>query len=154
LCHLEWKKTKLNIMDTPGYGAFIADAKAALRVADGAVVVVDGVAGVEVQTEEAWGYADGFDLPRVVVVNKPDRENASLPRAMESVVKSFGRKAVPVQLPIGAEKGFRGVVDLVTMKALLYEKDESGRHAAAEIPADLQEAAKAARDTLMEQVAE
>jgi elongation factor G len=154
LCHLEWKKTKLNIIDTPGYGAFIADAKAALRVVDGALVVVDGVAGVEVQTEEAWGYASGFDLPRIIVVNKLDRENANLPRVMESLVSSFGRQAVPVQIPIGTEKDFAGIVDLVTMKALTYEKDETGRHLAGDIPADLKAAAKDARDKLMEQVAE
>src|SRR6267378_6699757 len=94
LCHLEWKKVKLNIIDTPGYGAFIADAKAVLRVADAALVVVDGVAGVEVQTEEAWGYAAGFDLPRLLVVNKLDRENASYARALESIGKAFGRQCV------------------------------------------------------------
>ena len=154
LCHLEWKKTKLNIVDTPGYGAFIADAKAALRVLDGALVVVDGVAGVEVQTEEAWGYAQEFDLPRLFVINKIDRENASFTRALESVVQAFGRQAVAVQIPIGSEKTFSGVVDLVANKAYLYEKDESGRHKTGDVPADLAEAAKDARDRLMEMVAE
>jgi elongation factor G len=154
LCHLEWKKTKINVMDTPGYGAFIADAKAALRVADGALVVVDGVAGVEVQTEEAWGYAEGFALPRLIVVNKLDRENASFERALESIGKAFGRQAVPVQIPIGAEKGFSGVIDLVTLKALSYARDESGRHEATTAPAALMDAAKEARSRLMEMVAE
>ncbi len=154
LCHLEWKKTKLNIIDTPGYGAFIADAKGALRVADGALVVVDGVAGVEVQTEEAWGYAEGFDLPRLLVVNKMDRENASLARAMESIGRAFGRQAVPVQIPLGSEKGFSGVVDLVAMKACVYPKDESGKHRTTDVPSELAEAAKEARGALMEMVAE
>ena len=154
LCHLEWKKIKVNIVDTPGYGAFIADAKAALRVLDGALVVVDGVAGVEVQTEEAWGYAEEFELPRLFVINKLDRENASFARALESIGRAFGRQAVPVQIPMGAEKTFAGVVDLVANKAYVYDKDESGRHRVTDVPADLSGAAKEARDTLMEMVAE
>jgi elongation factor G len=154
LCHLDWKKTKVNLIDTPGYGAFIADAKAALRVLDGAVVVIDGVAGVEVQTEEAWGYAVEFDLPRLIVVNKLDRENASFARAVESIGKVFGRQAVPAQIPIGAEKGFRGVVDLVTSRAWLYEQDESGRHQVVDVPDDLAASVKEAREKLMELVAE
>jgi len=154
LCHLEWKKIKLNVLDTPGYGAFIADAKAVLRVVDGALLVIDGVAGVEVQTEEAWGYAAGFDLPRLFVVNKLDRENASFARAVDSITRAFGRQAVPVQIPIGAEKTFSGVVELIANKAYVYEKDESGRHKVTEVPADLTAAAKEARDKLMEVVAE
>src|SRR3989449_3336972 len=135
-------------------GAFIADAKAALRVLDGALVVVDGVAGVEVQTEEAWGYAEEFELPRLFVINKLDRENASFARALESIGRAFGRQAVPVQIPMGAEKTFAGVVDLVANKAYVYDKDESGRHRVTDVPADLSGAAKEARDTLMEMVAE
>ncbi|MFQ5877072.1 MAG: elongation factor G [Acidobacteriota bacterium] len=154
LCHLEWKRTKLNVVDTPGYGAFIADAKAALRVLDAALVVVDAVAGVEVQTEEAWGYAQEFDLPRILVVNKLDRDNASLQRAMESIAASFGRTAVPVQLPIGTEKGFSGVVDLLSRRATVYQMDESGRHETADVPGDLDAAVKEAREKLMEMVAE
>src|SRR2546428_2623403 len=154
LCHLEWKKIKLNLIDTPGYGAFIADAKAVLRVVDGALLVVDGVAGVEVQTEEAWGYAEGFDLPRLFVVNKLDRENASFARAVESITRAFGRQAVPLQIPIGSEKMFAGVVDLVTEKAWVYDRDESGRNTIADVPADLAGDAEQARDRLMEAVAE
>ncbi len=154
LCHLEWKKVKLNVLDTPGYGAFIADAKAVLRVVDGALLVIDGVAGVEVQTEEAWGYAAGFDLPRLFVVNKLDRENASFARAVDSITKAFGRQAVPVQIPIGAEKAFSGVVDLIANKAYVYEKDESGRNKVTEIPSELTAATKEARDKLVEVVAE
>jgi elongation factor G len=154
LCHLEWKKTKVNIVDTPGYGAFIADAKAALRVVDGAVVVVDGVAGVEVQTEEAWGYAAGFDLPRFIAVNKLDRENASFDRAVASITAAFGRQAVPIQVPIGSEKEFRGVVDLIAGKAYLYDKGDTGEHQAADVPADLAASVKEARERLMEMAAE
>jgi elongation factor G len=154
LCHLEWQKIKINLIDTPGYGAFIADAKAALRVADAVLVVVDGVSGVEVQTEEAWGYAADFDLPRLLVVNKLDRDNASMARAMESVQESFGRQAVPVQIPLRNDKGFCGVIDLITQKAILYAADESGTQTVGEIPADRAAAAKEARERLMEMVAE
>src|SRR5438445_3513001 len=127
LCHLEWKKVKLNVIDTPGYGAFIADAKAVLRVADGALVVVDGVAGVEVETEEVWGFAQGFDLPRLLVVNKLERENASCARALESIGRSIGRQVVAAQIPIGSEKSYSGLADLVTRKVYVYQQDESGR---------------------------
>ncbi|HKN47008.1 MAG TPA: elongation factor G, partial [Candidatus Polarisedimenticolia bacterium] len=154
LCHLEWKKVKLNVIDTPGYGAFIADAKAVLRVADGALVVVDGVAGVEVETEEVWGFAQGFDLPRLLVVNKLDRENASFARALESIGKAFGRQVVAAQIPIGSEKSYSGLADLVTRKVYIYQQDESGRHQVADPPADLEGGVKEARGKLMEAVAE
>ncbi len=154
LCHLEWRKAKLNLIDTPGYGAFIADAKAALRVADGTVVVVDGVAGVEVQTEEAWGFAEELGLPRLFVVNKLDRENASFARTLESIGKAFGRQAVAAQVPIGSEKGFSGVVDLISGRAYLYQPDESGRHQVADPPPEVKEAVQEGRARLMEMVAE
>ena len=154
LCHLEWRTAKLNVIDTPGYGAFIADAKAALRVADGAVVVVDGVAGVEVQTEEAWGFAEELGLPRLFVVNKLDRENASFARTLESIGKAFGRQAVAAQVPIGSEKGFSGVVDLISGRAYLYQPDESGRHQVADPPPEVKEAVQEGRARLMEMVAE
>ncbi len=154
LAHLDWKKTKLNLLDTPGYGAFIADAKAALRVADGALVVIDGVAGVEVETEETWSFADEFSLPRLIVVNKMDRDNASFPRAVESIRKAFGRQAVPIQWPIGAGKSFSGVVDLLTGKGYIYTGDESGKHQVTDPPADIVDAVREARGSLMEMVAE
>jgi len=154
LCHAEWKKTKINLIDTPGYGAFIADARACLRVADGALLCVDGVAGVEVQTEEAWGFAQEFNLPVLIIASRLDRENASLDRAMGSITEALGRQAVPIQIPVGSEKGFKGVVDLVSMKALVYAGDESGKFQTTDVPADLQQEAKAAREKLMEVVAE
>ena len=154
LCHAEWKKTKINLIDTPGYGAFIADARACLRVADGALLLVDGVAGVEVQTEEAWGFAQEFNLPVLIIASRLDRENASLDRTMGSITEALGRQAVPIQIPIGSEKGFKGVVDLVSMKALVYPGDESGKFQTTDVPADLQQEAKAARERLMEVVAE
>jgi elongation factor G len=154
LAHAEWRKTKLNLIDTPGYGAFIADARACLRVADAALLLVDGVAGVEVQTEEAWGFAQEFGLPVLIGITRLDRENASMERALASITASLGRQAVPLQLPVGSEKGFQGVIDLVSMKALVYQGDESGKFQTTEVPADSLGEAKAAREKLMEMVAE
>jgi elongation factor G len=154
LAHVEWRKTKINLIDTPGYGAFIADARACLRVADGALLLVDGVAGVEVETEEAWGFAQEFNLPVMIVVSRLDRENASLERAMASISEAFGRQAVPLQVPMGTAKGFRGVIDLVSLKGAYYAEDESGKFQVVDAPADLPAEVKAARDRLMETVAE
>lgn len=122
--------------------------------ADGVFVLVDGVAGVEVQTEKTWSFADGFELPRAIVINKLDRERSSFERALESVQGAFGRTAVPVQLPIGAEKNFTGIVDLVTMKAYTYQPDGDGKGKEIPIPGDLEDAAKAAHEALVEMVAE
>ena len=103
----EWKKAKINILDTPGYNIFINDTRAALVAADAALVLVDGVAGVEVQTEKVWRFADDYKLPRAVIINKLDRERADFDRALESVQENFGRAAVPIQIPIGAERDFK-----------------------------------------------
>jgi|SoiMethySBSTD1v2_1073268.scaffolds.fasta_scaffold11141_3 elongation factor G len=154
LCHAEWRKTKINIIDTPGYGAFIADARACLRVADGAVLTVDGVAGVEVETEEAWGFAQEFNLPVLIAVSRLDRENASLERAMASITEAFGRQAVPIQVPMGSERAFKGVIDLVSLKGSLYGDDESGKFQILDAPSPLPPEIKAARERLMEAVAE
>jgi elongation factor G len=154
LAFAEWKKTKLNLIDAPGYANFLSEARAALRVADAALVVVDAVAGVEVQTQKVWGYAEEGGLARLVAVNRMDRDNASFERALESVQKSFGRAAVPIAVPVGEGKAFKGVVDLVSEKAQLYAEDASGKLQAAEIPAAQQETAKAWREKLVEMVAE
>ena len=154
LAHLEWKGRKVNILDTPGYGNFIADARPALRVAEGALVLVSATHGVEVQTERAWRFAEQFGVARLVVINKMERENASFERALESVRARLSRAAVPVQIPIGQEGGFRGVIDLVERKAYLFEADESGKVTVGEIPGELAEAAKSAREKLVEAVAE
>ncbi len=151
---VEWKKTKINILDTPGYNIFINDAKAALVAADAALVVVDGVAGVEVQTEKVWDFANEYKLPRAVVINKLDRERADFNRALASVNEMFGRAAVPVQLPIGSERDFKGVVDLVTMKAFLYTPGGDGKGKEGEIPAELAADAAIAHEALVEMVAE
>ena len=134
----EWKKTKINILDTPGYNIFINDTRAALVAADSALVLVDGVAGVEVQTEKVWDFANHYKLPRAIVVNKLDRERADFGRALEGVQEAFGRFAVPIQIPIGAERDFSGVVDLVRMKAYTYAADGDGKGKEGEIPAGWQ----------------
>ncbi len=150
----EWKKTKINILDTPGYNIFINDAHAALAAADAAIVVVDGVAGVEVQTEKVWHFADDFKLPRAVVINKLDRERADFNRSLGSVQEAFGRSAVPVQIPIGAERDFSGVVDLIRMRAYTYAAEGDGKGSEGDIPGNLADAAQKAHETLVEMVAE
>jgi elongation factor G len=154
LAFAEWKKAKINLIDTPGYANFLPEAKAGLRVADAAVVVVDAVSGVEVQTEKVWGYATEYGLSRLIVINRMDRENASFERALENVERAFGRGAMPVAVPIGQERGFKGVVDLVSQSAQVYATDGSGKAQAADVPADVQETVKAWREKLVEMVAE
>ncbi len=150
----EWNKTKINLLDTPGYNIFISDARAAMAAADAALVVVDAVAGVEVQTEKVWSFAEEFGQPRIVVVNKMERERASLERALESIHNTFGRSAVLLQLPMGEERAFRGVVDLLRMKAYTYTMDGDGKGAEGDVPAELAGAAQAAREKVIEMVAE
>jgi len=154
LAYAEWNKHKINLIDTPGFGNFLSDTLAAMRVCDAAVVVVDAVSGVEVQTEKVWAAAEQFELPRLVVVNRIDRERASLSRTLDSLTTSFGRTVIPVQMPIGEEKAFRGVVDLVGMKAYVFETDGSGKFKEEAVPAAMEADAKAARDGLIEMVAE
>jgi elongation factor G len=154
LAHCEWAGVKINILDTPGYAAFILDAKAALRVCDAVLVVVDAVNGVEVQTEKGWSYADEFELPRMIVINKMDRERADFEQAVANVVEAFGRQAVPLQIPIGKESGFQGVIDLVKMRAHRYDDGGSGKPAETDIPEELKAAAQAAREKIIDVVAE
>ena len=154
LAYAEWNKTKINVIDTPGMANFLSDARAALRVVDAALVVVDAVAGVEVSTEKIWAAAEEQELPRLVVLNRLDRERASLDRSLESLRGSFGRSVVPVQLPIGEERSFRGVVDLVGMKAWTFATDGSGKASESAIPDDLAGRAQSAREALIEMVAE
>ncbi|MEO8077494.1 MAG: elongation factor G, partial [Acidobacteriota bacterium] len=154
LAWVEWNKHKINLIDTPGMANFLSDARAALRVADAALVVVDAVSGVEVSTEKIWAAAEELELPRIIVLNRLDRERASLERSLESLRAAFGRAVVPIQLPVGDEKQFRGVVDVVAMKAWTYQSDDSGKPAEGPIPEEVQAAATAARETLMEMVAE
>jgi elongation factor G len=152
LAYAEWQKAKINVIDTPGFANFLTDARAALRVAEAAVVVVDAVAGVEVQTEKLWGEAAALGLPRIVVLNRLDRDRASLDRALESLRRDCAREIVPLQLPLGEEKGFIGVVDLVRMQAQTFGGD--GKMTEGDIPPALAETARHAREQLIEMVAE
>ena len=149
----EWKGNKINFMDTPGYADFIGEVRCAMRVSDGALVLIDSVAGVEVQTEVVWEFAEEYRLPRIVLVNKMDRENANFYGALESLRKSFGSSLIPIHIPIGAESGFRGVVDLISMKAYVYEGD-MGRASEVEIPDELMGRASEYREMIMDSVAE
>jgi len=154
LAYAEWDKTKINLIDTPGFGNFFADVRAALRVADAALVVVDAVGGVEVQTEMAWHAADELGLPRLVCVSRLDRDRASLDRTMESLRETLGRGVVPIQLPIGEEKHFTGVVDLINQKAYTFPADGSSKMSAGPVPGAMESAVAAAREALVEMVAE
>jgi len=152
--YAEWNKHKINVIDTPGIGNFLSEARAALTVADAALVVVDAVSGVMVQTEKVWAAAEELELPRLVVINRIDRDRASLDRSLQSLREACGRTIVPIQLPIGEEKSFKGVVDLVSRKAYVYQTDESGKFAEGAVPADMSAAVESAREALVEMVAE
>ena len=154
LAYAEWNKHKVNLIDTPGIANFLSDAQAALRDADAPLLGVDAVAGVEVQTEQTWEAADELELPRLVVLNRCDRERASLDRSLESLRAAFGRTVIPIQLPIGEEKAFNGVVDLVAMKAYTFDADGGGKMAEGAVPGPLADAAKVGREALIEMVAE
>ena len=154
IAYAEWGKTKINFLDTPGFNMFVNEAKTVLPVVEAALVVVDGVAGVEVVTQRVWGYAEEINLPRVIVVSRMDRDRADATRVLESLNAAFGRAVVPLQFPIGKEKGFTGVVDLVKMKAYTYELGGNGKGKEGEIPGDLAAAAQEAHEKLVELVAE
>jgi elongation factor G len=154
LAYFEFNKRKVNLIDTPGMGNFLSDARAALRVVEAALVVVDGVSGVQVSTEHIWETAESLNLPRLIVVNRLDRERASLTRALESLRQTLSRLAVAVQWPIGEEGDFSGIVDLVTMKAWTFADDGSGKAKEIPVPEEVQAEAEAARATLVEAVAE
>src|ERR1700694_4470260 len=149
---VEWKNAKINFIDTPGYADFVGEVKAALRVADAALVVVTAEKGVEVGTELTWQFADERKLPRIVLVNKLDRENTSFEQALESLRNRFGLKVVPLQLPIGEQAGFKGVVDLVTQKGYTFEGGNKLQEVA--IPADLKDRISTFRDQLIESAVE
>ncbi|HEV8614479.1 MAG TPA: elongation factor G [Methylomirabilota bacterium] len=147
----DYKGHHVNFVDTPGYGDLIADARAGLRVVDGAVIVVDAVAGAQVQTEKVWRFATEYDLPRAVVVNRLDRERADFFRTLESVTRRLKGRTVPLHIPVGEESGFKGYVDLVKMKATVYADGKASETA---IPADLADRAREYREKLVEAAAE
>ncbi|MDQ3656594.1 MAG: elongation factor G [Chloroflexota bacterium] len=149
-----WKGHRINVIDTPGHVDFTAEVERSLRVLDGGVVVFDGVAGVEPQSETVWRQADKYNVPRICFVNKLDRTGASFERTVEMIVDRLKAKPAPVQVPIGVESTFKGVIDLFNMVAIMYHDDEGKNIQETEIPADLMEAAQAARNHLVELVAE
>ena len=147
----DYRGHRLNLIDTPGYGDFVADARAGLRVANSAVVVVDAVSGVQVQTEKVWKFANEYGLPRVVLINRLDRERADFFRALESAQKRLKGRLAPFQVPLGSEAGFTGVIDLIAMKAILTV---DGKVKETDIPGDAMELAKSYREKLAEAAAE
>ncbi|MBA7639030.1 Elongation factor G [subsurface metagenome] len=145
----EWKETKLNLIDTPGYSDFVGDVKAAIRVSEGAIIVICAASGVEVGSEQVWTYSEEANLPRFIFVNKMDRENADFYRTVKELQSKFSRRCIPVQLPIGAQADFQGIVDLLTMKSYTGSPAKE-----TEIPSSLQTQVDSFREKLVEAVAE
>src|SRR5215467_3116662 len=151
----EWQDSTINIIDTPGHVDFTAEVERSLRVLDGAVAVFDAVAGVQPQTETVWRQGDKYHVPRLCFINKMDRVGADFYRAMDTIVDRLKCRPVAIQLPVGAEDQFKGVVDLVTMKARVWRDETLGaEYDEVEIPADLVEKAKSYHEQLVEAVAE
>ena len=149
-----WADHRINIIDTPGHVDFTVEVERSLRVLDGAVTVFDGVAGVEPQSETVWRQADKYAVPRICFVNKMDRMGASFERCFDMIVDRLGANPVAIQLPMGAEAAFKGVIDVIQRKALFWEQDTPAEAVVKEIPAEYVEAAKKAHDLLVEKVAE
>ena len=149
----EWEKHKITILDTPGDSNFAYDTRNCLRVADGAVIVIDAVGGVEFQTEKVWEYADEYKLPRIVFISRMDRERADFFTSVETIKSRLGKKATPVLLPIGKEDNFKGVIDLITKKALIFD-GSSGTYKSADIPADMKDIVEKYRENMVEDIAE
>jgi len=152
--HCSWKKATINIIDTPGDDNFLSDTKFSLQAADGVVVVIDATAGVKVGTEKVWGFAEDQTLPKMIFVNKLDRERSNFYKALEEVSQVFEIKPTPLFLPIGEEDKFSGVVDLVKMKARLYSKDASGKFETGDVPADMEDIVSEWRENMIENIVE
>jgi elongation factor G len=148
----EWKGHRINIIDTPGHVDFTVEVERSLRVLDGAIALFDSVAGVEPQSETVWRQADKYHVPRIAYINKMDRIGADFDRGVQTMIDRLGAHPVPIQLPIGAEGEFQGIVDLVKMKAIVYKDDLGTEQEEIEIPSELAEAAAAAREHLLEEV--
>jgi len=150
----EWKGYQVNIIDTPGHIDFTAEVQRSLRVLDGGIVVFDAVQGVEPQSETVWRQADRYGVPRVCFVNKMDRVGASYERTIATIVDRLGANPIPMQVPIGFETTFKGLIDLLTMQAWVWEDDLGKEPKAIEIPADLKQQAEEARAKMVEKIAE
>jgi elongation factor G len=144
-----WQGNKINLMDTPGYPDFIGEVKSAIRVSEGAVIVVCAASGVEVGTEQVWAYCDTVNLARIVYINRMDRENVDFTKVVDQIQSKFGRKCLPIQLPIGEHTTFQGVIDLLKMKSYTGAVSKEG-----EVPAELLNEAKSLREKLIESIAE
>ena len=152
--YAEWDGVKINLIDTPGYNIFINDAKAGLLAADAALVVVDAVNGIEIQTEKTWKFADDYGIPQMVFANKMHKERASVAAVVDQIKEVFGVTAVPLQHPLGEGKDFAGVVDLISMKTYTYALDGNGKGTPGGVPADIADEVEDARTQLIEAVAE
>jgi elongation factor G len=152
LAPVEWDEHKINVLDAPGYADFIGDLRAAMRVADLAIFVVSGVEGLEVQTQVAWNYAEELGLPRMIFVNKLDRENSSFRNTFEQLRGAFGMGVAPLNLPLGREHEFHGVISVIDVAAFSY--DDSGKHTEEPVPADRQARVDEVRTALLDSVAE
>ncbi len=150
---VEWEKHKINFIDTPGDSNFTFDTKCSMSVVENAVIVVDAVGGVEFQTQKVWELADEFKLPRIIFINRMDKERAIFKSAMESINTKLKKKATPVCLPIGSEDKFNGIVDLIEMKAYLFA-DNKGAGKVIDIPADMKEEVNNLRGSMVEDIAE
>src|SRR3954471_14586836 len=148
----EWKGHRINIIDTPGHVDFTVEVERSLRVLDGAIALFDWVAGVEPQSETVWRQADKYHVPRIAYINKMDRVGADFERGVQTMIDRLGAHPVPIQLPIGAEGDFAGIVDLVTMKAITYKDDLGKDVIVGDIPAELLEEAEAAREHLLDEL--
>ena len=154
LDHCEWNDHFIHIVDTPGYGNFIADTRACMRALDCAVVILSAISGVKAQTEEIWQWANEFEIPRIAFVNKMNRERANFFRAIDDMEKALGARGVAIQMPLGAEENFEGVIDLVKMKAYRFAKDQSGKFTESDIPGEYLAEAQRLREQMVETVAE
>ncbi|MEX1158872.1 MAG: elongation factor G [Thermomicrobiales bacterium] len=151
---VEWKDHKINIIDAPGYADFVGEVKAALRVVDSALILLDASAGVEVGSEYAWRFAAERNLPTIVVINKMDRENADFAASLASAQAAFGQKVVPLNIPIGRESGLLGIVDLLSMRAYTFSDNRDGNLTEGDIPTELLDEVETARLQLVEKIAE
>src|SRR6266478_3062294 len=147
----EWRDHRINIIDTPGHVDFTVEVERSLRVLDGAIALFDSVAGVEPQSETVWRQADKYHVPRIAFINKMDRIGANFEQGVQTMIDRLGAHPVPIQLPIGAEGAFEGIVDLVAMKAVVYRDELGKEQEVLEIPAHLAAAAAAAREHLLEE---
>jgi len=153
-CSFQWKKHQLTVIDTPGDFNFIADTRMSMRGADAVIVITDAIDGVRVQTEKVCEFADEFDLPRLFFITKMDRERADFMKTVEDIQNNFGNSCVPLQVPMGSSEAFKGVVDVFTEKALVFNQGDSGKYEVQDMPAELADQVSRIKEEIVERVAE